>query len=179
MRFGWTLAGGAPGRPGNAHSGYSYLEEEDDFHRPAEVAGTLIDWQCPQGAIPPVYGFKSPDCQFEASISIGRPISGGGQFGRYLIKNRIKLSVPIKDTLTGSVDRGIDVRSRGLKPLKRTDTYLDERRDRHRTRMVTVSREAVPSGHLVWLNLGDPGLQVVDPWVKRVKVYRKALDGAS
>lgn len=46
--IGWTHPGHYAGVPGNWHTGWINVEEDDDG-----VTGTLLDWRCPAGVEPP------------------------------------------------------------------------------------------------------------------------------
>jgi hypothetical protein len=169
---GWTLAGHVAGRPGNAHSGYFNFEGDDDG-----VTAELFDWQCPAGVTPPAYPSSpsSSPCVLKASIWIQQPdFFNTYHFGRTLERNRIQLTVPVEDSLTGgTVDTPIDIRIHGLDPLVRTVSYywIDTPGVRYRYRDVVLERTADFSGKLAWLNLSNPRLQFTYSKVSRLDTY--------
>ena len=170
---GFTLLGRVAGRPGNAHSGYFNFEGDDDG-----VTAELFDWKCPAGVAPPVYAYPNDTaCVLKANIWIQQQqFINTYHFAQNLRRNRIQITVPVEDSLTGTiVDTPLDIKIRGLDPaVREVSYYWTEAADaRYRHRVVRLERPADFSGKLVWLNLNDRRLQFVDAKVSRYDDYLK------
>lgn len=200
----WTLAGEVPGRPGNAHSGSFSARDQEDVDLPPRVRATVSDWQCPEGIIPPtslpptVQAIPShTDCRLLAAVTISEPNGDGVHFGRYLLRNRVKLPVSLRDWLSGtSTKTSIDIKMTGLKTYAVSRGYWDYtvRGVTHRVKDVYVERPIALSGTLAGLDLADSRLQFhsrsvighdqQDPetsraLVTRESIYSKTLDASS
>lgn len=169
----WTLAGRIDGRPGNAHSGYFYVEDVAD--------GALVeqyDWRCPAGVVPPLGPSETTSCVLKAVLS-GEQSDGvdGADFAPYLIRNQVQVSVPVEDSLTGDVvDQTVDVKIRGLDDLVRTvDRYSVDGEDglRYRYKDVTLTRTPVFAGSVAWLDFADPRLVIASSTLSRYSTYVK------
>ena len=171
---GFTLAGKVAGRPGNAHSGYFNFEGDDDG-----VTAELFDWKCPAGATPPVDAYPAPTngCVLKAYIWIQQPqFINTYHFGKNLLHNRIQITVPVEDSLTGTiVDTPLDIKIHGLDPLEKTVDYwsVEAGGDVYHWRDVVLKRPAAFSGKLAWLSLSNPRLQISSADVTRFDSYLK------
>ena len=61
----WVHQGRYADAPGNFHTGWVNVEEDDDV-----LTGSLADWWCPAGVTPPLYGIDGTECKLKGSTWI-------------------------------------------------------------------------------------------------------------
>ena len=150
------------GRLGNQH-----VTEVNTYDEDSVVAGSVVDWRCPKGAVAPVYSFEESLCRVKAEYWIDYDYSGTvtENWSPNLRYVNMRMSINLFDASGAIVDQGslsIHVKATGDVTQTWSDgDYLD---------ILTRQGAHLTGGHFMgkpWLAMSSADVTDHEAWLLR------------